>query len=116
MEEIIQYFAEVCYERFMEEQEKIFKNPKGFSDFEKGVTEAVNGLGREFIRLTLEEMNRCFKDSLWRREKWYVEDTDRKQQIMFWRIGVRQENGSGKGTECWPVVRRDMCIMCCPPE
>lgn len=28
MEEIIQYFAKVCYERFMEEQEKIFKNPK----------------------------------------------------------------------------------------
>ena len=78
--------------------------------------EAVNGLGREFIRLTLEEMNRCFKDSSWRREKWYVEDTDRKQQIMFWRIGVRQENGSGKGTECWPAVRRDMCIMRCPPE
>jgi len=81
MEEIIQYFAEVCYERFMEEQEKIFKNPKGFSDFEKGVTKAVNGLGREFIRLTLEEMNRCFKDSSWRREKWHVEDTDRKQLV-----------------------------------
>ena len=32
---------------------------KGFSDFEKGVTEAVNGLGREFIRLTLEEMNKA---------------------------------------------------------
>ena len=95
MEEIIQYFAEVCYERFMEEQEKIFKNPKGFSDFEK---------------------DRCFKDSSWRMEKWYVEDTDRKQQIMFWRTGVRQENGSGKGTECWPAVRRDMYIMCCPPE
>ena len=76
MEEIIQYFAEVCYERFMEEQEKIFRNPKGFSDFEKGVTEAVNRLGREFIRLTLEEMNRCFKDSSWRRDKWYVQDTD----------------------------------------
>ena len=83
---------------FAEEWRKknICINAKGFSDFEKGVTEAVNGLGREFIRLTLEEMNRCFKDSSWRREKWYVEDTDRKQQIMLWRTGVCQENGSGK--------------------
>mgnify|MGYP002626817083 CR=1 FL=1 len=81
MEEIIQYFAEVCINRFMKEQEKFFKSPEGFADFEKGIAEAVNGLGREVIRLTLEEINQSFKDSSWRKEKWYVESTDKKQLI-----------------------------------
>ena len=70
MKEIIQYFAEVCINRFIEEQNKFFERPQGFADFEKGITEAVNGLGREIIRITLEEINDAFRNSLWRKDKW----------------------------------------------
>lgn len=83
MKEIIQYFAEVCINRLMNEQEKFFKSPENFADFEKGIAESVNGLGREVIRLTLEEINQSFKDSPWRKEKWYVESTDKKQLITM---------------------------------
>ncbi len=81
MKEIIQYFAEVCINRFIEEQNKFFERPQGFADFEKGITEAVNGLGREIIRITLEEINDAFRNSLWRKDKWYIEDTDKKQLV-----------------------------------
>lgn len=81
MEEIILYFAEVCINRFIEEQTKFFESPHGFADFEKGITAAVSELGREFIRITLEEINTAFKNSLRRKDKWYVEDTDKKQLI-----------------------------------
>ena len=81
MEEIILYFIEICIKRFIDEQKKFFEKPQGFADFEKGITEAVNELGREFIRITLEEINAAFRNSLRRKDKWYIEDTDKKQLV-----------------------------------
>ena len=81
MEEIIQYFAEVCINRFIEAHNKFFKEPDSFAELEKETVCIVDDLGKEFIRVTLEEINRCFRASDWRKEKWHIEKTNKKQLI-----------------------------------
>ena len=81
MEEIIQYFAEVCINRFIEAHNKFFKEPDSFAELEKETVRIVDDLGKEFIRVTLEEINRCFRASDWRKEKWHIEKTNKKQLI-----------------------------------
>ena len=111
MEEIIQYFAEVCINRFIEEQKKLFEKPQGFAEFEKGITEAVNGLGREFIRITLEEINTAFRKSLRRKDKWYIEDTDKKQLVTTLGTVIFKKTLFSSRTERTEDGKEVMCYL-----
>lgn len=81
MEEIIQYFAENCINRFITAQSALFNEPQKFADFEKSILNAVHDLGKEIIKSTLEEIDQRFRDSPWRKEKWHIESRDTKQLI-----------------------------------
>ena len=111
MEEIIQYFAEVCINRFIEEQKKFFESPHEFADFEKGITEVVSGLGREFIRITLEEINEAFRKSQLRKDKWYIEDTDKKQLITTLGTVAFKKTLFRSKTECREDGKEVMCYL-----
>lgn len=81
MSTIIQYFGEVCIQRFMELEENLYKNPLGFTDYIEGIQETVNNLGIKVIEETLEEMDKMICSSPKRKKNWYVEDHDQKDLL-----------------------------------
>ena len=41
----IQFFSEVCIQKFMDLEESLYKDPSSFSEYVAGVQETVNSLG-----------------------------------------------------------------------
>ncbi len=81
MEDIIQYFTENCIKRFIEAQKDFYDAPENFSRLEAETKSIVLDLGKEFIKMLLEDMNRSFINSSLRKKKWYIESHDRKQLV-----------------------------------
>lgn len=91
MNEIIQYFAENCINRFVEAQREFYKRPENFAEFEMATKSIVLDLGKEFIRMVLEDINHQLITSKKRKEKWYIEAHDHKQLItMLGTVGYRK--------------------------
>ena len=81
MNKIIQYFAENCIKNFYEAQSEFYKCPENFAEFEMATKSIVLDLGKEFIRMVLEDIDHQFVTSKRRKEKWYIETRDQKQLI-----------------------------------
>lgn len=81
MNNIIQYFSDICIKNFIEIQEELFKEPKHFAEFVSGLEEELRKLGIKIIQETLEEMDSMLQSSLKRKMHWKVEKHDRKQLI-----------------------------------
>lgn len=77
----IQYFSDVCINRFLEIQEELFKEPQHFAEFVSDLEEELRKLGVKIIEETLEEMDQMIQNSLKRKLHWKVEKHDRKQMI-----------------------------------
>ncbi|SDI36851.1 hypothetical protein SAMN05421493_11273, partial [Pseudobutyrivibrio sp. 49] len=63
MQKSIQYFGEVCIQRFLEIQKELYQNPKDLAEFILNVESEVRKLGRIFIEETLEEMDQLIRES-----------------------------------------------------
>jgi len=81
MQNSIQYFAEVCIQRFLEMRLELFKNPKDLADFILNVENEVRKLGRVIIEETLEEMDTLICESEKRKKDWVIESHDKKALI-----------------------------------
>ena len=81
MSSSIQFFSEVCIQKFMDLEESLYKDPSSFSEYVAGVQETVNSLGVKVIEETLEKMDRMICNSPNRKRHWYVEDHDKKDLL-----------------------------------
>ncbi|SDI89070.1 Uncharacterised protein family (UPF0236) [Pseudobutyrivibrio sp. 49] len=81
MQKSIQYFGEVCIQRFLEIQKELYQNPKDLAEFILNVESEVRKLGRIFIEETLEEMDQLIRESDKRKKHWVVETHDNKSLI-----------------------------------
>ena len=77
----VKYFNEVCIKNFLELSAEFAENPNDIASYVKKVTDQLTKLGQEIIKETLEEFDSIIKDSLERKEKWYVERTVEKSLV-----------------------------------
>lgn len=78
MEKSIQYFGEVCIQRFLEMRNELFQNPKDLAEFILNVESETRKLGRVIVEETLELMDKLICESEKRKKHWVVEDHDEK--------------------------------------
>lgn len=81
MQKSIQYFEEVCIQRFLEMRKELFQNPKDLAEFILNVEGEVRKLGRVVVEETLEEMDQLIRESDKRKKHWVIETHDNKSLI-----------------------------------
>ena len=59
MEKSIQYFNEVCIQRFVEMKIELYQNPKNLAEYIQNLEKELRKLGRNIISETLEDMNQA---------------------------------------------------------
>lgn len=82
MEKIIQYFMEVCINELFEIEETFYKNPSDFAGYISGLKAALDKLGVELTRNTLEKMDSAIKNSQKRKNNWYVEKKNCEKDLI----------------------------------
>lgn len=111
MSSSIQFFSEVCIQRFIDLEESLYKDPSSFSEYIAGIQETVNSLGVKVIEETLEEMDQMICNSPNRKKHWHIEDHDKKDlltslgKVTFSKtLYVHKENRKPDG-------KQEMCYL-----
>ena len=81
MENSIQYFNEVCIQRFVEMRNELYQNPKNLAEYIQNLEKELRELGRNIIAETLGEMNQALIDSERRKKHWVVEKHVEKELV-----------------------------------
>lgn len=82
MTKIIQYFNEVCINELLQVSENLYKDPSHFAEYINELKKALDKLGVEFIKETLEMMDESIKKSAKRKMNWHVEKSNCHKDLI----------------------------------
>jgi len=110
MTRIIQYFNEVFINELSKVSENLYKDPTKFAEYISELKAALNKLGVEFIKETLEMMDEAIKKSAKRKMNWHVEKSNCHKDLIT-TLGTvsftktlyvsKEENEKGKHEMCY---------------
>ena len=82
MRRIIQYFNEVCINELSQISEILYKDPSKFAEYIDELKKALDKLGVEVIKETLETMDKAIKKSAKRKINWHIERSNCRKDLI----------------------------------